>query len=356
MKKNLMTIVALTTLGAGSACAQSSVTLFGVVDAAVAYGSGSVANKAQLVSSGHTNSRIGFRGVEDLGGGLSASFWLEAGLNNDNGSGQAANANNQAVTAAPLNGAQGLTFNRRSTISLSGPWGELRLGRDFNTTFWNTAIFDPFGTRGAGGSQILGSTLGGPSGILVSNSIGYLLPPNLGGLYGQLQYFMGENTKAGAATDKDGSGYGGRIGYAKGPVNAAMALSTTKFASGDIRQFNIGGQWDFGVARLLGEYAHDRVSAPIAVVGKGVVVGALVPVGAGEVRVALSRYETDAAGEPTTSKASLGYVHHLSKRTALYASYGRLRNSGGASQAINGAVAGPNGKSSGFDLGMRHTF
>ncbi len=356
MKHNLIAIATLTALGAGSACAQSSVTLFGIVDATFAYGSGSIANMTQVTSSGYNNSRLGFRGTEDLGGGMSASFWLEAGMNNDTGSGQATNLNNQIATTPQLSGGGGLTFNRRSTVSLAGQWGELRLGRDFSTTFWNTAVFDPFGTRGAGGSQVLASTLGGPTGILVSNSIGYILPASLGGLYGQLQYFMGENSKTGAATDKDGTGFGGRVGYAQGPVNAAMAYSSTNFASGNVSQFNIGGQWDLGMVRLLGEYARDRVGTPRPVVGQGAVFGGQIPVGVGEIRLAVSRYKTDAAGEPGTNKVSLGYVHNLSKRTAVYAGYGRLRNSGGASLGINGAITSPSGKSTGFDIGLRHAF
>jgi predicted porin len=75
--------------------AQSSVTLFGVVDTDLAIGRGSVADRTQLSNSGNATSRIGFRGVEDLGGGMSASFWLEAGLSTDDGQGNATNSNNQ---------------------------------------------------------------------------------------------------------------------------------------------------------------------------------------------------------------------------------------------------------------------
>ena len=98
-----------------------------------AYGHGDVADKTQLTNSGYNSSRLGFRGTEDLGGGMSASFWLEAGVNNDDGTGAATSTNNQAIAApAPaVAGTQGLTFNRRSTVSLAGGWGELRLGRDY---------------------------------------------------------------------------------------------------------------------------------------------------------------------------------------------------------------------------------
>ena len=120
MKKSLIALAVLA--ASGAAMAQSSVTLFGIVDATYAYGSGSVANKSQLTNSGYNSSRLGFRGVEDLGGGMSASFHLEAGLNNDNGSGATTSTNNQG--ASGVTGGGGLTFNRRSTVSLNGGFGD----------------------------------------------------------------------------------------------------------------------------------------------------------------------------------------------------------------------------------------
>ena len=131
MKKSLIALAVMA--AAGAASAQSSVTLFGIVDVNYNYvkgdGNGHVSS---LTDSGYNSSRLGFRGTEDLGGGMSASFWLEAALQNDNGN------------------AGGLFFQRRSTVSLAGNWGELRLGRDYVPTFWNMTVFDPFGTNGVG--------------------------------------------------------------------------------------------------------------------------------------------------------------------------------------------------------------
>jgi len=135
MKKSLVALAALAV--AGVASAQSSVTLFGVVDASVTgysntarderatvfpnqfgipvyLNQGSVkTSRRELANSAYNSSRLGFRGTEDLGGGLAASFWLEAPISNDDGS--------QGVA----------TFARRSTVSLSGGFGEIRLGRDY---------------------------------------------------------------------------------------------------------------------------------------------------------------------------------------------------------------------------------
>src|ERR1700712_2795282 len=148
MKKSLVALAALAV--AGVASAQSSVTLFGVVDASISHYSskaelsnplltptliqpvGVKQSQTVLGNSGYNSSRIGFRGTEDLGGGLAASFWLETSMSNDDGAKILSN------------------FNRRSTVSLSGGFGEVRLGRDYTATFWNDTVFDPFGVNGVG--------------------------------------------------------------------------------------------------------------------------------------------------------------------------------------------------------------
>jgi len=372
MKKTLIALAGLAAMAAaGTASAQSSVQLFGIVDATLAYGKGGVSNKTQLTNSGYNSSRLGFRGTEDLGGGLAASFWLEAGVNNDNGTGSASNVNNQGTPAALAAGTQGLTFNRRSTVSLSGGFGELRLGRDYTPQFSNLTTFDPYGTNGVGTTQTLntpgGQIPGSTGGILIraSNSIAYFLPGNLGGLYGTAMYYMGENNQNGAANENDGEGAAFRIGYAAGPLNIALAMSKTKYAAAtltalvptltgkDVQLNNIGAQWDFGVAQIMGHYTQDSYGD---VDGKGWLVGALVPVGAGQIRIAYSEYKLDVGADPTAKKAALGYVHNLSKRTALYATFAKVKNSGGSAQALNGAAILANQSSTGYDFGIRHSF
>ena len=357
MKKSLIALAVLA--AAGSAYAQSSVTLFGVVDATLAFGRGSLSNKTQLTNSGYNSSRLGFRGVEDLGGGMSASFWLEAALANDDGQGGSTNSNNQASgTGAAVAGRQGLTFARRSTVSLSGGWGEMRLGRDYTPQFWNITVFDPFGTNGVGTTETMITGAGGAglpitTFVRASNSIGYFLPPNIGGFYGQFQYYLGENN-TGAVTSSDGKGYGLRLGYAAGPLNVAGAISRTTFATGNAHQNNIGGQYDFGVAKVMAHISHDKLGV---VTGKGWLIGGLFPIGAGEIRASYSRYRTDATvAEPTGKKLALGYVHNLSKRTALYTTYARVRNSGGLAHTLNGSTGAINASSSGYDFGIRHAF
>ncbi|MFT3819480.1 MAG: porin [Rubrivivax sp.] len=113
MKKSLLALAALTAF-AGAASAQSSVTLFGIVDAGVARISAGGKSVTGMTNSGYNSSRLGFRGVEDLGGGLRAEFWIEGQLFNDSGDGR--------------NTGTALDFQRRSTVALAGNFGEIRLG------------------------------------------------------------------------------------------------------------------------------------------------------------------------------------------------------------------------------------
>jgi predicted porin len=348
---------------AGPAFAQSNVSLFGTMDLAVAHGSGSISNQTQLASGYLAASKIAFKGSEDLGGGLKAGFWLESGINADTGIGQNTNTNNQSTGGA---GNGGLTFNRRSHVSLGGDWGEIRLGRDFVPQYLNMADFDPFDLSGSGTSQVLNSAITGATLVRASNSISYLYghgfnaaavgygPRGFTGSGFQLHamYYLGENP-SGSATSKDGSGYGVRAIYSTGKLTVSGAVGTTHYAAGDVRQNNAGASYDFGVVQVMGMYEWDRNGAASA---RGWLAGALVPVGVGTIRVAYSRYGTDAASSPTAKKWAVGYIHPLSKRTALYTAVAHVSNEGASASALNGAVTAPGKSSNGFDFGIRHNF
>ena len=352
MKK--LTLVASMALAAsGAAVAQSSVTLYGIVDAGLTFGQGSVSDKTSLTSGSNSSSRLGFRGTEDLGGGMAASFWLEAHLNADNGTGAATNTNNQPSGAgAALAGGQGLVFNRRSTVSLSSGWGELRLGRDYTPQFWNTVGSDPFSNVGVGTSLISTLNVLGSNSSRASNSIGYHLPGGLGGFYGQFQHFVGENASNVA---DDGTGTGVRLGYMAGPFNIAASTTRVKFATGNQHTSSVAGSWNFGGARVLVQVQRDRIDGA-APDGRGHLLGVIAPLGRGTLKASYSRYSTNAATSPSSRKLAVGYVYDLSKRTALYTTVARVSNSGGATTALGGAATAANQRSTGFDLGIRHTF
>lgn len=348
---------------AGAAAAQSSVTIFGVIDATLAFGRATgpgSADRTQLTNSGLNSSRLGFRGREDLGGGSYASFWLEAGVINDDGRGAASNTNNQASGGPPagVNGGQGLSFNRRSFVTYGGNWGEIRLGREYTPQFWTHILFDPFGGVGVGTTQTFTSIITGittGTAVRASNSMTYLLPQGLGGFYGHAMYYLGENPKNGAANEDDGTGAGIRVGFAKGPFDIALAVSRTDYATGDTRQNNLGASYDFGVAKLMTIVGRDKIGA---LRGKSALIGAVIPLGAHEIHTSYSTYRTSAAGTPRSDKVAIGYQYNLSKRTAVYTTYAALRNRGGAAQALNGSVvgAGGNQRSTGLDIGLRHAF
>ncbi len=426
MKKSLVALAALAV--AGVASAQSSVTLFGIVDASVS----SVSNKSELYvanplalinnplafyglpgsikssktglnNSAYNASRIGFRGTEDLGGGLAASFWLEAALSNDDGATGGGTAFSSSSTGF---------FNRRSTVSLSGGFGELRLGRDYKPTFWNLTVFDPFGTVGSGTALIQKAAGLETSNVRASNSIGYFLPPNLGGFYGQVQYAFHEQTKydnglqsALNNNSRGGRYVGGRFGYANGPLDVAVAYSQQANSSNylvgtdtNAKNFNVGASYDFGVVKLFGQYAQIKQKVDYSGSNEplfnpstkmtGYLLGVTVPVGAGLIRASYGQVKTKidqqavlfpslftpAYEDPKANQLAIGYVHNLSKRTALYATGTYVRNKNGAgytagsgnidapfvtgyTSALTGVAGVYRPKTSiGYDFGIRHSF
>lgn len=360
-------LIAATSIGAlGTASAQStpgsSIAVFGVIDARVMYAKTSAGDLWQVGSGGTTSTRLGFRGVEDLGGGMSASFWIESNFNIDNGTGAFTNTNNQVSGLIPAGG--GMLWNFRSTVSLTGAWGEVRAGRDFVPSYRNYSTFDPWGDNGASIPVVMPTTSNGlgiipattMTSIRASNNLAYYLPGNLGGVYGQANVWLGENA-SNTPTKKDGTGQGFRLGYAAGPLDVAVSWQQTDYLAGNVRQLNIGGAYTIGATKLMGLYVTDKLGATEA---KGWQIGANVPFGLTELRVAYSSYKVNlptAAPDPSASKLALGLVYNLSKRTAVYGTVAEVINRDGARVTINGApTTGPNQKAGGIDVGIRHFF
>jgi predicted porin len=341
MKKSLIALAVLA--ASGAAMAQSSVTLFGVVDAGYAVGKGAT-NKTQLATDRIGSSRLGFRGVEDLGGGMRAEFWLEAGVGNDSGAGANTNTNNQATGATT----SGLTFNRKSTVGLVGSMGEIRLGRDYSPQFYPDAQYDPFGTNGVASSLIAYG--GGFAAVRASNMVAYH-SPNVGGFTVMLGSYMGENN-TGAAAGKAGDGNGIHVRYAKGPLALGIASATTKTgAATEVKTSTMGGSYNLGVANVM--FNSNTVSNTGAADIKGTLIGAAIPMAGGTFKLSNASLKQGAA---ETKRNAIGYVKPLSKRTSLFATYARNGNSGGAARGLNGATVNANQSSTGYDLGVNHTF
>jgi predicted porin len=377
MKKSLL---ALAVLGAfaGAASAQSSVTLFGVIDLSANQIKNGDASTQTLQSNQLNSNRLGFRGVEDLGGGLKAGFWIEAAMNNENG-----NVGGGNGLVAPANGAS--FFNRRSTVSLFSPWGELRIGRDYVSSFWNLVYDDVNGANGLGQGLNLVPGLSSTAASLAraNGMIAYFLPANIGGLYGQAGVSAPSNN---AATGNPGTSgqkyYGGRIGWAAGPFDVNFSYGETRlqaFAAdnrGDkYKIWNVGGSWDFGVAKLYGYYNEVKFQAFKADTYE-ISVG--VPLGQGEFRAVYAHVDQNGSQAnctvcvnplPPSSITSLNgddaqlwsleYVYNLSKRTALYGTFGQIDNKGKAAFSVLPGTAAQNlagNKSTGYNLGVRHSF
>ncbi|MBU2409839.1 MAG: porin, partial [Gammaproteobacteria bacterium] len=256
-------------------------------------------------------------------------------------------------------------FGRRSTLSLSGPFGELRLGRDYTASFWNDAVFDPFGVNGVGTNLVAvvnsnlaasralatggllngGLSAGTDSYLRTSNAVSYFLPPGLAGVYGQIQYAFHENVESsnlGGSPSRRGRYAGGRLGWTDSKADIALGYGESTLASTGpgaekIKSLNLGGSYDFGALKVLGEWS--RVSdvrdgaTPFASRSTdrydGFVAGVNVPVGPGVIRASFARVNFKNGnglpdGDSSVNKLALGYVHNLSKRTALYASVARI--------------------------------
>lgn len=352
MKKTLLALGVLTAF-AGAASAQSSVTLFGVLDVNMRSVKTGATRLSKMENDGISSSRFGIRGEEDLGNGLKAGFWLEAPISADTGAGNTTKF-----------------FNRRSTVSLIGNFGEIRLGRDFTPTYTGYADYDVFGDNGIaaagkfdaplGVTRDSNATAGSGQGTRLGNQIAYFLPSNIGGIYGRAAVAAGEGTA--------GNKYvGGRLGYAAGPFDVSGSYGEYEVApvQGDDK-FSVasaGASYDLGVVKLSGYYTQNKfANQKIASYG----LGAIVPIGLGQIKAAYTR--ANASGRTAANanvdandadQFALGYVYNLSKRTALYGTGVYVKNKAGAAFVATGGptlLAGTDRKSSGAEVGIRHSF
>ncbi|WP_159915397.1 porin [Pantoea sp. 18069] len=339
----------------GVAAAQSSATISGVVDAGGRHVRNAQGALTSLASGGNSTSRLIFRGSEDLGGGLKAGFWLESTLFTDTGT----------------MGSGGMFFDRASYLSLGSRWGDLRLGRDYTPGFRAIVAADPFAYVGVGGvatafnaaatttfQRAFGT--GATTFARSNNAIQYFTPRTLGGAYAILMYAPREKT--GSA-----SGYGhqaARLGYAAGAFDISATAARTRIdATGeDFAVDGIAGSYRLGALHLSASATQTSyLSSRHNVMGAA----AKLLSGVHEFKASFARVDqkgSNAAGASIDADdariLAVGYVHHLSKRTALYLSAAHVSNQGNATYGVPGGPAGaPAGRSStGYDLGLRHNF
>lgn len=346
------------------ALAQGTVTVYGITDVSVLRGTGSVANRVQLASGGMDLSRLGLSGAEDLGNGYKATFGLEADVVVDSGRGVPSNADNQPIpNSAPLLGAQGLLFDRLAVVGMQAPWGGFRVGRDYTPSFVVQALYDPGGAGGQLGTQ---STYGSivfnsqPAAVRASNSIAIAIGELRDGPLLHLSYALGENPSNSGATRHDGEYRGARLAYTKPAVDVALGYGVYKVSSlGDIRQLVLGGKFTVRDTTLWLEHLREWTGNSDRMHGS--MIGLSHTIGPWWLRTSLSHSARSSfAGAPvgTTLKAVAGVAYNFSKRTAVYGNLARTRNSHGATQLPNTAIAqtAPNHGGTGQELGVRHSF
>ena len=365
MKKSLIALAVLA--ASGAAMAQSSVTLYGVVDTGLTYSKGEESVYGMTHVGGNVNSRLGFRGVEDLGNGLKATFNLESGFSADDGTNYM--------------GQDGLAFTRTSTVGLAGNFGEVRLGRMLTSSYLAVSRYDAFGDTGIGASLAWNIPQTGYA-PRTENAISYT-SPNFSGFKIGAEYGFGEQQKA---SDKRYIGLGAT--YDNGPLSLGLGFdrmngdtANNTVLDTNLTTWQLGGAYNFGVAKLMGFYkqSKDKVTGPAApnasFKSKVFGLGVTAPVGAaGEVRASYNHYRDSAdipgVNTPTfkANQLSLGYVHNLSKRTALYGTYAYMKNSNktiggqkvnlglGLNGAMPGAGLSDSGAQHGLQAGIRHAF
>lgn len=351
MKKSLL---ALAVLGAfaGAASAQSSVTIYGKLDLGLVKANdgdslltGGPAND-KLRLDQQAGSRVGFRGTEDLGGGLKANFAIEHRFTPDNGN------------------ADATFWQGFSWVGLSGGFGEVRLGRDYSPYFWTTIAADPWGYDTVGQVGMLHTG----AGIAVSrygNQISYRTP-NMGGLTAHLAVGLAEadNTKQtfGANVQYSAGPLYVGVGYHHGPATAALTplftavvgatnvgstLTALGFTADDKAQvFNLTAAYNFGVARLIGSYSQSTAESSIEDwKARNFSIAVTAPVGVGELRAMATRLEGTSGplDDVKNTKFGIGYHYPLSKRTKIYADVGSAKTT-------------DSDRTTAVDFGLQHNF
>lgn len=362
MKKHAITAAAVTVLATGTpmANAQSTVQIYGILDASVAYSKGEQ-SKSALRTGDLMAPRLGFKGTEVVSPSLKVNFALEGTVAHDTGIGGATNTNNQASGAVP---AGGFTFNRQSWVGVESTWGELRLGRNFNPTYRQYVTYDPFMGGGIGASQAAVSSLAtyehSPAGLRHSNAIEYWLPIKQA-LTGQFMYAMGENA-SGAANSSDGNYMGGRLAYQLGDWNLGIAAGKMRnTAKQDIKELVLGGRYRLGNGTISAMYTRSETG--VGMEQSGWLLGTTWRVQQMEYRASFSTSQTDNAASQSvgrSQKLAAVAAYHLSKRSSVYVAGAYVRNKDGARSAPLGALTaaevGTNHSAKTLAVGMTHTF
>jgi predicted porin len=333
MKKSLIALAALAVAGAASA--QSSVTLYGKIDAVLQSTSttGATNQGLEINSGGLDSSRWGLKGTEDLGGGLSAMFQLESGFSADTGA---------------VRGASTL-FSRVAMVGVSGGFGTVSAGLQW--TPYDNAWLDAMDYNAASAmNRAFYAGVHGDNGNTgwgnAKNSIQYATP-DMNGFNASVMYAPGEDALPGVSASRY-TGIG--LNYAAGPLALAFGQETLtpQGPGSNTNGWILTGSYDLKVASLFAGY--ERASTPTTD-ETGYSLGAAMPLGSAMSLAGSYARETTqfkaGGSDDLTSAFSTQLIYNLSKRTNVYGAYLRSEYTPGGGSSIT---------SSTVSLGMRHNF
>ena len=318
--------------------AQTNVTIYGIMDAAVAVEDTDAPGEKRrtVINSGNqSSSRIGFRGTEDLGNGLKAMFNIEAGVALDTGA------------------ADSSLFGRRAVVGLQGDFGQLTVGREYSPIASVAAASDVFG-QGFYGSNLSAFTTNRLTRRL-ANSVNYRSNP-MGGFSVLAAYSAGERS-----VDPSGDLMGVALEYKNGGLYLGAGYhQLERLASGDDKEYAFGAGYTFGAFDLKGNYmVADQTGNNNKF--EQINVGGAYTAGANKFFVNLQRNEIDNGAKGNLW--AVAYSYSLSKRTNIYTTYGTMRNNERAVFGLNSSstnVTPPatalGADPSAFTVGVRHSF
>jgi predicted porin len=337
MQKNHLLLALLATVGATSVMAQSSVTLYGRVNTSVErQKDGDVTTTGML----NNASRIGFKGVEDLGGGLKAGFVLESGFDSSNGAG----------TGWPgLPSGTGINFGRQSEVNLSGGFGMVRLGNFVPESYYATADFVSMHNHDTGSSS--DALYYDPvwfGGLGTKNKVGYR-SPSLGGLV--IDAAVNLHEKAAGTNEKNGFDLAANYNLGALALGAGYSYVNSNY------QLGLRAAYTFGQFTVGGYYQRNKDDNQLVPGGAGTRnnfrLAGMYTMGASEFHVNLGHANKwSNVPDSAATQWTLGYNYNLSKRTKVYGFYTRVNNS--ALSDVNVTKAGDNFSS--FAVGVRHNF
>jgi predicted porin len=318
--------------------AQTNVTVYGIMDAAVAVEDSDAPGEKRrtVINSGNqSSSRLGFRGTEDLGNGLKAIFNIEAGVALDTGAADSA------------------LFGRRAVVGLQGAFGQLTVGREYSPIASVAAATDVFG-QGFYGSNLSAFTANRLTRRL-ANSVNFKSAP-MAGFSVLAAWSAGERT-----ADPSGNLAGVALEYANGPFYLGAGYHRLeRVAIEDDKEMAFGAGYKLGDFDFKANYlSADQAGANNEF--EQVNLGAAYTVGVNKFFVNLQRNEIENGARGNAW--AVAYSYALSKRTNLYTTYGAMRNNergvfglNSSSTNVTPPVTALGADPTAFTLGVRHAF